>query len=162
MIILIACLGMDNGIGDSDGNLLFNIPQDMKHFRSTTNGNIVVFGRKTVESLPKKKPLPNRRNILMTRDKTNSIKGFETVTEVSDILELAKDNDVYICGGGEIYKEFMPYAKKMILTQVHAIDLNARVFFPDFSHRDWKIKNINKHEESKRHPSFSIATYERL
>lgn len=157
MIILIACLDMNNGIGDNSGNLLFEISEDMKHFRETTENNIVVFGRKTAESLPNKKPLPNRRNILLTRSDENSLSGFETVTDINYILELSKDSDVYICGGGEIYEIFMPHAEKMVLTQVHAINMNAEVFFPDFTHKDWLIKDMNKGESDN--PSLMFATY---
>lgn len=160
MITLIACLDINDGIGDYEGNLLFNIKEDMKHFRSTTNGKTVVFGRKTVESLPKKKPLPNRRNIMLTRDKNNSIKGFETVDNIEYILELSKNEEVFICGGGEIYELFMPYADKMVLTHVHGINMNATTFFPDYNQKEWKPESVEKHEsKSKKHPSFSFATY---
>lgn len=158
MLKIIAMIDMNFGLADSEGNLLYNIPEEMKHFRETTEGHICVFGRKTVETLPDKKPLPNRRNILMTRNLENSIAGFESVTKVEDILKLAKEDDVYICGGGEIYKEFLPYADKLIISHVHEINLDARIFFPYFTYKEWSIESV---EVINKEHSFAITNYNR-
>ena len=162
MITLIAMVDMADGIGDDKGNLLFNIPRDMAHFKRTTSGHKVVMGRKTWDSLPKK-PLKNRENYVLTRNKNFKANGATVLHSIKDVLELAENEEVFIIGGGDIYKELMPYADKLILTHVHSFNFNARVFFPDFSAKDWKIdtESMEKHEETDRHPSFTFAVYHR-
>lgn len=160
-ITIIANLAMDNGIGDADGNLLFHLPKDLKHFRNATSGKICVFGRKTFESLPKK-PLPRRKNYVLTSDENYSYKGVKVIHSIDDILKLAKSREVFICGGGELYKEMLPYADKMIITFTHDINFNARVFFPDFDTKEWKPSKPQKHEADDKHKqSFSFVTYTR-
>jgi dihydrofolate reductase len=161
-ITLVACIDMDNGIGDEFGNLLFHLPKDLKHFNNVTSGKIVVMGRKTWESLPdNKRPLPKRRNIVLTRDVSFNPEGAE-VMSIEQVLELAETREVFVIGGGDIYEQFMPHADKMILTQVHHLNHNATVFFPDFEAKEWSIvpSLMKKHEKDEKHPvSFTFATY---
>ncbi|AYP68288.1 dihydrofolate reductase [Bacillus phage vB_BcoS-136] len=161
MITLIACVEMNDGIGDAEGNLLFNYPKDMQHFKSITTGKVVVMGRKTWESLPKK-PLPKRKNYVLTTDTSYDAIGAKVVHDIDEILELAKSHDVYIIGGGEVYYQFMEHADKLILTHVHHIDFNARVFFPKVEVREWKLVKATKHEADDKHEHpFTFAFYER-
>lgn len=161
-ISLIACVDINNGIGTADGRLLFNLPKDMAHFKSITSGKIVVMGRKTWDSLPKK-PLEKRKNYILTHDKSFSPIGAKVVYSVDDVLKLSKNHDVFICGGGELYEQFIDYADKLIITHVHVIHDNAKVFFPEFSHRDWRLVKSQKHEADDKHlSSFTFATYERI
>lgn len=161
MITLVACIEMNNGIGDEDGNLLFNLPKDMKHFKSVTSGKIVVMGRKTWDSLPKK-PLDKRKNYVLTRDNSFSANGAKVIHSIDDVLKLSKTHDVFVIGGGEIYSQLMPYADKMILTHVHIVDGKARTYFPDYDWKDWKQTSKVKHEADEKHlHSFTFATYER-
>jgi dihydrofolate reductase len=161
-ITLVACLDMDNGIGDEFGNLLFHLPKDLKHFNNVTSGGIVVMGRKTWESLPEKnRPLPRRRNIVLTRDVTFNPEGAE-VMSFDEVLELSETRELFIIGGGEIYEQFINHADKMILTQVHHLNHNATVFFPDFEHKEWAIvpNLMKKHEADEKHAvGFTFATY---
>lgn len=159
MIVMVACTDLNLGIGNKNNDLLFDLPKDKQFFKSITSGKIVVMGRKTWDSLPKK-PLPKRKNYVLTRDKSFSADGAEVIHSIEEVLELAKTKDIYVIGGGQIYKEFMPYAQKMILTHVHTIDPSARVFFPDFSHSEWKLIKEVKHEADDEHMySFTFATY---
>lgn len=158
-ITMIACCDMNMGIGNKNNDLLFRLPKDLKFFKSATSGKICVFGRKTFESLPVK-PLPKRKNYVLTSNKSYSYGGVTVVHSIDDILQLSKAHDIYICGGGEIYKQFMPYADRLLITHVHVVDFSARVFFPDFTPEEWKLIKAVKHEADDEHPhSFTFATY---
>lgn len=163
MISLIACTDINLGIGDKDGNLLFDLPADLKHFRQTTKNKIVVMGRKTWDSLPNK-PLDRRENYVLTRDKDLVLEGATVIHSIEEILELGKGKkEVFIIGGGELYKQMMPLADKMYLTHVHSISMDARTFFPDFGIEQWKHKSSVKHKADEKHKhSFTFATYERI
>lgn len=162
MITMIACTDINDGIGDAEGNLLFKIPLDMAHFKSITSGKIVVMGRKTWESLPKK-PLPKRKNYVLTTDKSFTVLGAtKVVHSIEEVVELGKHHDIYIIGGGEVYSQMLPYADRLIMTHVHTINHNAEVFFPKIDVKEWKLVNALKNEASKKFPhSFTFATYER-
>jgi dihydrofolate reductase len=164
-LIIIAMMDMNNGLGDAEGKLLFNLPKDMARFKSLTTGKHVVMGRKTWDSLPVK-PLPRRKNYVLTRDESFDIKGKTKVFNSTDeVINMAKSKDVYIIGGAEIYKEFLPHADKMILTYVHEINMDARTFFPDFSLREWEPdkSSMRKQEADEKHKqSFTFITYNRI
>ncbi|UGO51254.1 dihydrofolate reductase [Bacillus phage vB_BanS_Skywalker] len=162
MISLIACVDMGMGIADKDGNLLFNLPADLRYFRETTKKKIVVMGRKTWESLPEdKRPLDRRENYVLTRDKDFVAEGAKVIHSIEEILELGKGSkEVFIMGGGELYKQMIPHADKMYLTHVHNINMDARVFFPNFG-LEWKALTEIRHKADKKHAhSFTFATYE--
>lgn len=141
MIKGIVCVDKNWGIGKVNketgvGQLLFNIPADLKYFKEKTNHNIVVMGKATYDSLPKK-PLLNRVNIVLW-DKATSIDCLEGCITFSDfdsllkcVKELAKGCDVYICGGQSVYKLFLPYYKEVLVTAVDAEDKEATAFFPN-------------------------------
>ncbi|GIN66312.1 dihydrofolate reductase [Bacillus sonorensis] len=162
MITLVACLDMNFGIGDGDGNLLFSLPRDMKHFRSVTSGKIVVMGRKTWDSLPKK-PLEKRKNYVVTMDESFDPVGAKVLHSIDEVLELGRKHDIYVVGGGEIYYQLIDDADRLIITHVHTISNKARVHFPDFDAKEWRmVGEPVKNEADENHPySFSFATYER-
>jgi len=114
-----------------------NIPADKKHFRETTKGKTVVMGRKTFESLGSR-PLPNRRNIILTRDANFKAEECEVIRASEEILPLAKTEEVFIIGGGAVYKEFLPYAEKLYITFIEG-EFHGDVKFPleDFS--GWRL-----------------------
>ena len=110
------------GIG-KDGALLFPLKQDMARFRKLTVGNIVIMGRKTLDSLPDGKPLPDRVNIVLTRDKNFTRDGVivcNSVDELADTLVAYPQKQAYVIGGGEIYKLLFPYCKTAHITRVDA------------------------------------------
>lgn len=165
MITLVACTDINMGVGMKDGSLLFNIKKDMAHFKALTTGRIVVMGRKTWDSLPKK-PLPKRKNYVLTNDKSFSVKGAtKIVNSIDEIVELGKHHDIFVIGGGEVYAQMMPYADKLVMTHVHVIDNKAEVFFPKIEVREWKLMTAEKNDASKSTDNnkhdFTIATYER-
>lgn len=130
----------ENAIG-KDNNLLVHISEDMKRFKELTEGNIVVMGRKTWDSLPKK-PLKNRLNCIISSNlkvqECDNVKVFRTV---EDCIAFLKDTDkeIYIIGGGTIYKQFMPYCTKLLITRVEQ-KYNGTVFFPQILLEEWELE----------------------
>ena len=124
------------------GELLFNLPADMKFFRETTKHNVVVMGYSTYLSLPKR-PLPNRINVVLwdkaplpveTKDGVIFFNNFEALLSFVNIL--SKEYDVFICGGGSIYKLFLPYYDEVLVTKVDAEDKEATAFFPNLDEEE--------------------------
>ena len=162
-IKIIACIDMGFAIGNGKGDLLFHLPKDLQHFKSITTGKTVVMGRNTWESLPESvRPLPKRKNFILTRDESYVAEGATVIHSIEEVLEMSKSRDIFICGGGEIYKEFMPYADALIITHVHVVNIQGRVFFPDIDPKEWNIKSMVKHEEDDKHEhSFTFTHYVR-
>lgn len=138
MINLIVATDINGGIG-KDNKLLWHIPKDLKRFKSLTTGKTVVMGRKTFESLPFKNGLPNRNNIVLTRGEYQDNGNVKYINDINKILEM-KD-DIFIIGGAEIYKQFLPYCDKLYLTKVFA-EFEADTFF-HFNKDDFNIVNYN-------------------
>lgn len=129
---LIAAAAKDWGIGKDNG-LLFRLPQDMKFFRETTAGKVVVLGRKTLESFPNQKPLPNRTNIVLTQNPDYTAEGVilcHNEQELFLALSAYKPEDVFLCGGAAIYRLLLPYCKKAYITKVDAT-ADAEHFLPN-------------------------------
>ena len=137
----IAAVSSDWGIG-KDGDLLFHIPEDLKYFRKMTSGGTMILGRKNLESFPGGKPLPKRRHLVLSRQQDWHPEGVEVFHSVDDILAAVRDlpeDDVWVIGGGEIYRQFLPWCRKAYITHVDARP-EAEVFFPDLSQNpDWEI-----------------------
>ena len=115
---LIVAVSENWGIG-RDNDLLFNIPQDMKFFRETTSGKTVILGRKNLESFPGKKPLPKRTNIILTRDTAFSCEGAGICHSVDEVLSHpSADEDAFVIGGEEIYRQFLPWCDTCFVTKV--------------------------------------------
>jgi len=145
MISMIAVTNEKRAIG-FENKLLWDIPDDLRHFRDITFGHTVVMGSKTFESLGR--ALPNRTNIVIAKEKDYEASGCIVVNSIEDALEMAKkeekNDEIFIIGGGSIYQQFLPYAEKLYLTIVED-DPKADTFFPDYS----EFKNLlseEKHE----------------
>jgi dihydrofolate reductase len=139
-ISIISAIGKNNEIGKSN-KLLWYLPLDMKHFKETTNGKTIVMGQKTFESIGR--PLPNRKNIVLTLDKNfkaNNVEIFFSIDEMLDALK--NEEEIFIIGGGMIYKEFLKIADRLYLTHVDASFDEADTFFPEINYKNWeKIKS---------------------
>ena len=112
----------DGGIG-KDGKLLADLPTDMKHFRAETKGKTVIMGRATLESFPGGRPLPMRRNIVLSRTLADS-GDYEVCRSVEELLELIGNedtNDLYVIGGGQIYEQLLPYCDEALVTELEAV-----------------------------------------
>lgn len=131
-ISIIAAIGSNRELG-KDNKLLWNIPEDLKRFRKLTMGHPVIMGRKTFESIGKS--LPNRANIIITRDKNYQIVGCLIAHSLEEAINMAKEKDkkeIFIIGGGQIYEQAISIADKLYLTVVEG-NYNADTFFPDYS-----------------------------
>lgn len=131
-------------------DLLFNIPEDMKFFRSTTLNKIVVMGRKTLESFPNSKPLKNRINIVLSHSDM-SIEGAEFVKTVDELIENIKmynTDDVYVIGGSSIYELLMPYCDTAIITHIDTVAEKADKKFPELNPEEWQVKTESDIVES--------------
>ncbi len=130
MIEMIVAISNNNIIG-CDNSLPWHIREDLQYFKNITSGHAIIMGRKTYESIGK--PLPNRTNIVLTNSTDLKINGVKVVYSLKDALELAKTLDtVFIIGGGEIYRLFMPYARKLYITLVD-ITIEGDTYFPNFN-----------------------------
>ena len=143
---MIAAIGRNRELG-KDNKLLWNIPDDMVRFKKLTNGNTVIMGRKTYESLPAKfRPLPNRINIVVTRNRAYTSVGCEISNSIEEALRQAQGKpakEVFIIGGANIYAQGIKYADKLYLTLIDKEFPDADAFFPDYS----DFKKIVKEEK---------------
>lgn len=135
-ISIVVAAGEDGAIG-KDGRLIWRIPEDLRHFKELTLGGVVLMGRKTWESLPKH-PLPCRRNIVITRDRGYEVEGAKVFNSVDSALDFLEDfgvEEVFVIGGGQIYRETFGLADQIYLTRIHDTCPEADTFFPDLSQR---------------------------
>lgn len=155
---IIVAMATNNGIGKNN-QLLWHIPADLKHFKQITSGHTVIMGRKTYDSIGK--PLPNRRNIVITRQPL-SINGCEVMNSVQEALENCTDNEeVFIIGGAEIYRQTLPLVNTLYLTLVHQ-DFEADTHFPQIKADEWQeISRENHQPDEKNKFSYSFITFRR-
>lgn len=155
-ISIIAAIASNSGIG-KDNRLLWHIPEDLKHFKKITSGHAVIMGRKTFDSIGK--PLPNRQNIVVTRNPSLRAEGVQYASSLQAAIDMAQGDEVFIIGGESIYREAMPLANKLYITHVQALP-NADTFFPTITDKDWQVSD---NEEFKQFPerefAFSFTTY---
>ena len=159
-ISIIAAIGKNNELGKNN-DLLWHISEDLKRFKRITSGHTVIMGRKTFNSI-NNKPLPSRKNIVITSDTSLAFPDIVIVHSIERAVELVKyENEAFILGGATIYKQFLPYTFRMYLTRVHrAYDADA--FFPDFDLSDWdEIERIDITDDKKAGVDYSFFTYER-
>lgn len=160
MITLIAAIGKNNELGKGN-TLLFHMPADMKHFRDRTKGSTVIMGRKTFESL--KGPLPNRRNIVITRDTNYKKEGIEVMHSLEEAIEKTKDDgEVFVMGGAEIYKQAMSFADKLDITHIEA-EKEADAFFPEIIPVLWNEISHQEHSKDDENPyNYTFSVYEKF
>ena len=145
-------LVMDNecAIG-RDGGLLCRLPEDMKRFRETTQNSVVIMGRKTYESFPKR-PLPNRENIVLSRSE-KEIDGAEVYGSVESVLERVKNSEkpVFVIGGAEIYRQFAPFCDTALITRVYE-NFGGDTFFENIEHdKEWELSEVSPVVETNCH-----------
>lgn len=158
---LIAAVDKEWNIGNK-GELLFSLPDDMKFFRTTTSGKVVVMGRKTLESFPGSKPLKNRVNIVLSRN-AHEVEGAEFVKSVDELLEKIKkynSDDVYVIGGAPIYSLLLPYCDTALITHVDAVADEADTKLPVLSPDEWKQTECSEEYENNG-IKFRFTTYKR-
>jgi dihydrofolate reductase len=138
MISLIAVVSRNRAIGRSQ-RLLWHLPEDLRHFRATTGGKPVIMGRKTWESLPEAfRPLPDRHNIVVSRNPGYQPAGASLASSIAEALQIAGDaGEVFVIGGAEIYRQTLPLADRLYLTEVAAV-VSGDAFFPDLPPGQWR------------------------
>lgn len=133
------------GIG-KDGQLLFRISADLQRFKALTTGHTVVMGRKTLESLPGGRGLPNRRSLVLTRQESFTPERAETVHSLAELLALAGD-EAFVIGGQEVYEQLLPYCTRAYVTKVFA-DVPADAFFPNLDEDPlWRAVSTGEMQE---------------
>ncbi len=163
-VVIIAAVAENMGIG-LDNDLPWSLPDDMKFFKSKTQGQSVIMGRKNFESIPHKfRPLPKRQNIIVTRRENYDAEGCTVVNSIEEGIEKAtRDGDIYIIGGGQIYADALKknLVDEMLLTEVQA-EIEADVFFPEFDVSEWDVSEVSRHEKDQNHNySFVIKSYKK-
>jgi Dihydrofolate reductase len=159
MIAVVVAMARNSAIG-KDNQLLWHITEDMKFFKSLTQGGTVIMGRKTYESIGR--PLPNRRNIVISRSLDHLDDRVELFHSLEDAVGAASgDEKVFIIGGGEIYRQSLPLADMLYVTSVDHL-YEADTFFPIINYDEWKVvERVDfDHGASFDHP-FSFITYKR-
>lgn len=164
IISLIAAVAQNRVIGKNN-DLPWHLPDDMKYFMKTTSGHHVIMGRKNYESIPEKfRPLPNRNNIVVTRQKNYDAPLCRVVNSVEEAIAIAKNenaHETFIIGGAEIYKYAMPFTQRMYLTEIHA-SVEGDTYFPEIDKSEWNEVSRMHHPVDERHKhSFDMVVYER-
>jgi dihydrofolate reductase len=147
MISIIVAVSEDLGIGRNN-ELLWHISEDLKRFKKLTYGKTVIMGKKTWESLPRR-PLPGRKNIVLSDIPGDAFEGAITAYSIKDSLDKCEgDSDIFIIGGGSIYKQFMPLADRLYITLVHR-KTDADVYFPEIDPAVWKVVYEERYDPGK-------------
>ena len=145
-----------------NGNALpWILPADLQRFKNLTDGNSIVMGRKTFESIGR--PLPNRRNIVMSRDKKLKISGVEVVFSVDEVLSFYKesnDKDLFVIGGSHIYKLFEPYCENLMITYIDKI-FEGYAFFPEIDWNNWIMFSEEKFYDESLESNFYFRDYKK-
>ncbi len=163
--VLIAAMDRERGIG-RDNTLMWHLPADMKFFKETTRGHVVVMGRKNFESIPERfRPLPDRENAILTRNpefEAPHCRVFHSLTQCLDYYR-NDDRTIFIIGGGEIYRQSLEadVVEEMYITHVNHT-FGADTFFPVFDLKQWNVQTIDTHQKDEKHmASFAILHYTR-
>ncbi len=142
MVISIVVATSENRVIGKNNQLLWHISEDLKRFKKLTTGHTVIMGRKTFESIGQ--PLPNRHNIVISRSEGLKFKGCTAAKSLADALEIAStDEEVFIIGGGEVYRQALPLPERIYLTLVHA-NYEGDTFFPALNPNEWKVVREEK------------------
>ena len=155
MISMISSVGKNRELGKNN-SLIWHFKEDMKFFKDTTMGHTVVMGLNTYKSLPG--DLPGRHIIVVSFDPVN---GVNTVNGIETIVEKYENSEeeIFICGGASIYRQFLPYASKLYLTEIDAICNDADTFFPEFDKDEWRKTFIEAH--NTKDINYKMYLYER-
>ena len=159
MISIIAAMAENRVIGVNN-SLPWRLPADLRHFRQLTTGHHVIMGRRNYESIGK--PLPDRTNIVITRNPAYQAPGCWVKHSLAEALQNTQnDPEVFIIGGAEIYRQAIGDADRIYLTLVHA-DISGDTFFPEFDMREWRETSRVRHEaDEKNSYAYSFVTYDR-
>lgn len=158
---IIVAAGKNGAIGRS-GDLIWHISSDLKRFKVLTMGHPIIMGRKTWESLPKR-PLPGRRNIVVSHNHDYNAEGAEVAASPEEALKMTDGKDVFIMGGAQLYNAFFPLATRVYLTEIdaHCMDADAFIPFP-LDTTTWEMKDISQPQFTPEKITYRYVTYERI
>ncbi len=140
-ISIVVAMAKNRAIG-KNGQLLWHISNDLKHFKKVTTGKCVIMGHNTYVSLPGQKALPNRRNVIISDRLDAAPEGFELATSIQKALQLVEnENEIFIMGGGMIYEQFLEMATTLYLTRVEK-DFEADTYFPIVNFDEWELTEL--------------------
>ncbi|WP_296618283.1 dihydrofolate reductase [Marivirga sp.] len=164
-ISMIVAKANDNAIGKNN-DMIWHLPDDLKYFKDKTRNHHILMGRKNFDSLGEKyQPLPKRINIVITRNQEWSHDGVKVFHNIQDGIAFAngnKEEELFIIGGGEIYKEGLKFADRLYVTEVDADFPDAEAYFPDFDESQWKEISREHHPQDERHAfEFDYVVYDR-
>ena len=161
MISIIVAIAENMAIGKNN-DLLWHIPADLKRFKSITSGHPVIMGKRTWESLPRR-PLPNRRNIVITDIPGEQIEGCEMAYSIDEAVAKCKpEEENFIIGGASVYRQFLPHADRLYLTLVQK-SFDADVFFPEIDFSQWKLISKEDFQPDEVNDfAYSNETYDRI
>ena len=167
MIVSLIVAIPSNLVIGKNNNLIWNLPKDMKFFMETTTGHPVIMGRKNYESIPEKyRPLKNRVNVIITRNKSYKAEGCIVVNSIEEslnALEKSKINEAFVIGGGEIYKRFL---EKKLIQRMYVTHINESfdgdTYFPEINFKEWNTTQIMSHTKDQENPhDFKVMLYEK-
>jgi len=160
MTVSIVVAASTNNVIGRDGGLPWHLPDALRHFKRITTGKPIIMGRKTFESIGR--PLPDRHNIVMTRDPDYAAEGCDVVSSVAEAMDLAGDADeVMVIGGGQVYRDFLPRADRIYMTRVQA-EVQGETRFPKIEGNTWRLVSAEHHAADERHEyDFEMMVFER-
>jgi len=149
MLSIIVAIAENGAIGKNN-NLIWHLSDDLKHFKTLTTGHTIIMGRKTFESLPKG-ALPNRINVILTKDKSKIFPNCIMLHSIEEIVEkYSKSKEEYfVIGGGHLYKDLLPFSQRIYLTRVHQ-SFDADIFFPEINKEEWTVESEDYHSASEK------------
>ena len=161
MISIIVAIAENLAIGKNN-DLLWHISEDLKRFKMITTGRTVVMGKRTFDSLPRR-PLPNRRNVVITDVPGEKIEGCEMAYSITEAINLCpKEEENFIIGGASVYRQFLPFTDRLYLTRVHK-PFEGDVFFPEIDFSAWRLISREDFPESGANAfSYSYEVYDRI
>jgi len=163
MIVSLIGAASENGVIGKDNWMPWDLPAELTYFRTVTKGKPVIMGRKTYDAVGR--PMPNRHNIVVSRDGALAIPDVDIASSIEQALDLAHKNnpdEVFVIGGEQIYKLAMPLANKIYLTRVHTTIEGGEAFFPEFDEAEWtKVKEERREPDAENKIPFTIMVFER-
>ncbi|HZG19680.1 MAG TPA: dihydrofolate reductase [Herbaspirillum sp.] len=156
-LTIVVATDLNNGIGINN-TLPWRLPEDLAHFKRTTSGHAILMGRKTFESIGR--PLPNRRNIVITRNADWQHAGVESATSLQAAAALAGDAPAFIIGGAQIYAEALPLVDRLIITRI-ASSFDCDAFFPAIDEQRWQETAREEHHSETSGLDYAFVTYQR-
>lgn len=157
-LTIIVAFDENSGIGINN-TLPWRLPEDLMRFKKITTGHAIIMGRKTFESIGR--PLPNRRNIVLTRQTDWHPEGIQVVHTLAEAIDLAGSDEAFVIGGAEIYAQALPLCQKLLVTQIHH-DVQCDAFFPALDKNSWReVERLTQHSEQNGF-DYSFVTYQKI